>query len=250
MSLRHLQSHADLLAASNGDAFVRYDIPVAFSGPGFALGGAVAALRHTHLRRLGLMVIGGPDEVGRLMAALMAEGWLEGLPVRHVTVTRGALEAVARHLPLRDGNEWEWMYAGQPPSVTPAEERLVSLGECHEAEISALLAEANPRTDARPFRSDGQRWVGARDGGGRLVACGLREPNVAGYPILNGITVHPAHRGTGLGLAVTACLTRLAVREAGICTLGLYSDNAIARRVYHGLGYGGDHLWSSRRLVR
>jgi predicted GNAT family acetyltransferase len=34
-----------------------------------------------------------------------------------------------------------------------------------------------------------------------------------------------------------------------VCTLGLYSHNDVARRVYHGLGYGGDHLWSSRRLA-
>jgi predicted GNAT family acetyltransferase len=82
-----------------------------------------------------------------------------------------------------------------------------------------------------------------------LVACGLRERNVAGYPILTGVTVLARERGRGLGLAVTAYLTRQAIEESGVCTLGMYSDNAVARRVYHGLGYTGDHLWSSRRLA-
>ena len=91
--------------------------------------------------------------------------------------------------------------------------------------------------------------VGVRDDTGRLVACGVREPNVAGWPMLFGITVHPDERGTGLGLAVTAHLTREAVRERGVCTLGMYSHNHVARRLYRGLGYAGDHLWSSRRLA-
>ena len=113
-----------------------------------------------------------------------------------------------------------------------------SLDEADLPEIRGLLDVANPRTDARPFELPDQQWVGARDESGRLVACGVREPNVAGWPALSGITVHPDERGTGLGLAVTAYLTREAVRERGVCTLGMYSDNDVARRVYHGLGYG------------
>jgi predicted GNAT family acetyltransferase len=66
--------------------------------------------------------------------------------------------------------------------------------------------------------------------------------------VLAGITVHERARGTGLGLAVTARLTREAVAEAGVCTLGMYSRNDVARRLYTGLGYGDTHAWSSRRL--
>lgn len=166
-----------------------------------------------------------------------------------MTVSRGSLASVGSHLPLGEGNEWEWMYAVQAPPQVPAEDRLTPLDESDRADIGALLAEANPRTDARPFELADQHWVGARDAGGQLVACGLRERNVAGYPILTGIAVLARERGRGLGLAVTAHLTRQAIAEAGVCTLGMYSDNAVARRVYHGLGYTGDHLWSSRRLA-
>jgi GNAT superfamily N-acetyltransferase len=129
------------------------------------------------------------------------------------------------------------------------EDRLVPLSEEDLPDIAALLEQANPRTDARPFDHPDQHWVGARDEGCRLLACGVRETNVAGHPLLAGITVHPSARGTGLGLAVTAALTRAAIADSGVCTLGMYSDNDVARRVYHGLGFAGDHLWSSRRLV-
>ena len=246
--LRELSSHADLLAATAESAFIRYDIPAPLDHAAYAWGDAVALPRQTHTRRLGLLVLGPPDDAGAVVGAMAREG-LHPADLTGVTVQRGALPAVAAHLAVGEGNEWEWMHAVAAPPRVPAEDRLVPLTEEDLPDIAVLLAEANPRTDARPFEYPGQHWVGVRDGEGRLVACGARETNVAGFPILAGITVHPAERGTGLGLAVTAHLTRSAVTEEGVCTLGMYSDNAVARRVYHGLGYTGDHLWSSRRLA-
>jgi GNAT superfamily N-acetyltransferase len=248
MRVRALQTHADVLEASGGDAFIRYDLPTPLERPGWALGEAVAVTRRTHTRRLSLLVLGPPSNVDALAAHLVGEALLPP-GVGSVTVAHDALGAVAAHLPLADGNDWEWLYAGSAPPVVAAESRLVPLGPDDVDALRELLAAANPRTDARPFEYPDQAWVGARDAAGRLVACGVREPSLAGYPILSGITVDPAHRGTGLGLAVTAYLTRAAVAQAGVCTLGMYSDNAVARRVYRGLGYRGDHRWASRRLA-
>ncbi|QGN57087.1 GNAT family N-acetyltransferase [Nostocoides sp. HKS02] len=248
MTLRQLRSHAEVLDASGGDAFIRYDLPTALEHPGWALGRAVVVTRRTHTRRLGLLVLGPPADVDALSAHLVREALLPP-GVGAVTVAHDALAAVAAHLPLADGNDWEWMYAVSPPPLVAAESRLVALGPDDLGDLQDLLGSANPRTDARPFAYPGQVWVGVRTDSGRLVACGVREPSLAGYPILSGITVDPAHRGTGLGLAVTAYLTRAAVAQAGVCTLGMYSDNDVARRVYRGLGYRGDHRWASRRLA-
>lgn len=243
-----IPSHADLLAATGGSAFVRHDIPDPLEGTAHGLGAAVAVPRRTHTRGLGLLVMGPPDDTGRLLDALLTD---DVLPERlaSVTVERGSLDAVAARLPLGEGNDWEWMCTSTPPPVVPAESRLEQLSPADEAAIRALLTAANPNTDARPFEHPGQRWVGVRGEGDRLVACGVREPGVGGAPVLAGITVDPRERGTGLGLAVTARLTREAVAEAGVCSLGMYSHNTVARRVYRGLGYGDVHEWSSRRLV-
>ena len=249
MTLRQLATHADVVAATGGSAFIRYDIPQPLERPAWALGDAVALPRQTHTRRLGLLVVGPPDDAGELVAAMASQG-LHPPDLTGLTVQRGSLEAVSAHLPVADGNEWEWMHAVAAPPRVAAEDRLVPLSAEDLPDLAALLAVANPRTDARPFEQPGQAWVGVRDEEGRLVACGVRETNVAGFPLLAGITVHPTARGTGLGLAVTAHLTRAAVLAEGVCTLGMYSDNDVARRVYHGLGYTGDHLWSSRRLQR
>jgi GNAT superfamily N-acetyltransferase len=245
VTLHRLDSHAELLDATRGDPFIRFDLPDPLEHPAWSLDDAVAVPRRTHTRRLGLLVMGPAGDAGRLVGRLLAAGSLSELG--SVTVSRGSLDAVAEHLPLGEGNEWEWLYAASPPPRVAAETRMLALSERDRDDIRTLLAEANPGTDARPFEFPDQVWVGARDAAGLLVACGVREPNLAGWPILSGITVHPTQRGTGLGLAVTAYLTREAVRETGVCTLGLYSHNDVARRVYHGLGYTGDHHWSSRR---
>ena len=246
-ALRLLRTHQEALDASAGSAFVRYDVPAPLEGDGYALGRALAIPRRTHTRRLGLLVLGPPADVDPLVAAILAGDLLDP-EVRSVTVQRGSLDAVARHVRLAEGNEWEWLCTTTPPPEVAAESRLVHLSSAHQPEIAALLAAANPGTDARPFEHPGQHWVGARDDRGRLVACGVRERSLAGHPILSGITVDPAHRGLGLGLAVTAYLTRRAVADAGVCTLGMYSHNAVARRLYLGLGYGDVHEWSSRRF--
>lgn len=245
--LRVVRTHAEALEASGGSAFVRYDVPSPLEGDGFALGPAMAIPRRTHTRRLGLLVLGPPVDVDHLFATLV-DGDLLDPEVRSVTVQRGSLDAVSRHVRLQDGNDWEWLCSTAPPPEVAAESRLVQLDEGHQPEIAALLARANPGTDARPFEHPGQQWVGVRDDHGRLVACGVRERSLAGHPILSGITVDPTQRGLGLGLAVTAYLTRRAVEDDGVCTLGMYSHNAVARRLYLGLGYGDVHEWSSRRF--
>ncbi|GAB3445299.1 hypothetical protein GCM10027517_25970 [Phycicoccus ginsengisoli] len=242
-----LHSHAELLAATGGSAFVRHDLPHALEGPAYALGAAVAVPRRTHTRGLGLLVLGPPDDAGPLVDALVFGDVLpEGLA--SVTVQRGSLQAVAGRLPLGEGNDWEWMCTSTAPPEVPAESRLEALSTADEPAIRDLLAAANPNTDARPFEHPGQHWVGVRAGDG-LLACGVREPGLSGAPVLAGITVAASSRGTGLGVAVTARLTREAVAESGVCTLGMYAHNTVARRLYRGLGYGDVHEWSSRGLV-
>jgi len=247
--LQQVTSHDELLALSGGSGFLRWDIPTPLSGPAYRAGAAFALPRQTHTRRHGVLVMGPPEDVDRLLAQMLAADLLHD-DLGSVTVQRGSLDAVARHLPLGEGNEWEWLRALEPPPAVAAEDRLDTLGHEDEPIIRALLDLANPGTDARPFEYPDQRWVGVRADDGSLLACGVREPNLAGHPVLSGITVHRAVRGTGLGLAVTARLTRDAVEETGVCTLGMYSHNDVARRLYTGLGYGDTHAWSSRRLRR
>jgi GNAT superfamily N-acetyltransferase len=248
MTLRRITSHDELVEASGHSAFIRYDVPSPLTETAYAVDGAVALPRLTHVRRRVLLVMGPPEPVSELIHEVVSHGVQADLTA--VTAARGSLEAVAAHLPLTDGNDWEWMCTHAPPPVVAAEGSLVTLSVEDRDDIGELLQLGNPGTDARAFEAPDQHWVGVRNDDGRLVACGVREPAVSGWPILSGITVHPDHRGTGLGLAVTAHLTRAGVAERGVCQLGMYSHNSVARRTYLGLGYGDVHEWSSRRLAR
>jgi GNAT superfamily N-acetyltransferase len=248
--LRRVESREELLELTGGDPFVRCEVREPLEAPAWASGTAVAVLRHSNIRRLGVAVLGPPEDVEALSAGLADSGDLHRHGVRGVTVVRESFEALRRHLPLADeGGDWEWLCTSAQPARVREEDRLIPLSEDDLPDIRHLLAQANARTDARPFEYPHQVWTGVRDESGRLVACGVREPNLVGVPVLAGITVDESARGTGLGLAVTARLTRDAVREAGICTLGLYSDNDVARRLYVGLGYGSGHAFRSRPLL-
>lgn len=239
----------ELVEASAGSALIRLEWADPLSGPAWRCGRAVLATRRTTWRGTGVLVLGPPDDVAALAAHVVEDGPLTRTGARSATVERSSFAAFAQHVPLDEtGGDWEWMCTFASPARAAAEDRLEPLSRDDETEIRALLVLANSRTEARPFETADQTWVGARDRHGALVACGVRGPGPTGIPALAGITVAPTHRRTGLGVAVTARLTRDAVAETGACVLGMYSDNDVARRVYLGLGYGHVHAFRSRLL--
>lgn len=147
-----------------------------------------------------------------------------------------------------EGGDWAWLWTRTPPPVERGESALVVLDDTADAaEIQALIDRANPISEGSPGSGLSTLWLGRREGGD-LVACGALHRTVTGAPHLTGLLVAPEARGRGLGLAVTAALTRRAIAEAGVATLGVYADNAVARRLYASLGYRTAHVWSSRAL--
>ena len=221
---------------------------------------AVAFIRSTYTHATS-MVFHGDDGSGalvgpRVVAALehlVASApfapWLSGARakgVRAISLPRAA-EPLGGLLP-RARERWEWMSTTRVPAVAtgPAP---VELGANDRAQVQAILDTHNPGTDGQPYARPGQRWLGIRGEDGRLLAVGCCEREVSGAPVLSGITVDPAARGRGAGRAITAELTRGAIEEHGWCTLGMYSINDTARRMYLALGYEIGALWSSGELV-
>lgn len=250
-ALRPVPSHAELLDLTGGDPYVRLGIPDPL--PTTALLGTRAVAVERHGWRHGFVVLplpgGGVHDVANLLVALRDEGHLRERGVRSLTVPQPYAALLPRLFELGPGGDWEWMWTTEPPQPVPGEERLVPLDDdLHARELEGLSRAHSPRGEGDPGSGTTLHWLGVRDARGALVAAGGLQRLASGAPHLAGIVVATPLRGAGLGAAVSAGLTRLALTDSGVSTLGMYSDNAPARRLYRRLGYRTAYGWSSRRL--
>ena len=236
----------ECLAASGDDPFVRWQVDPRQSPQGWVLDGVVAFYRLAPGGRRTLTVIGPPAAAAVAVRRLVCAGE----PTR-VTVPAGTLELMSAELRVGDGASWEWMRTDVPPADFAAAQRVQALPPDDDPAISELLRVASPRHSTDPGDDDIVQWVGVRDGAGTLLACAAQTESVPGIPHLASIATHPSAQGQGLGSLVTGTLTRrLLLAGAPVVTLGMYSDNDMARRMYLRLGFRCNHLWSSHTVVR
>lgn len=262
-TLRTVTSHADLLALTAGDPFVRWGISDPLPGRVLATDGAVAVERFGRRGR-GLWVLphsgGGTTAVRGLLRQL--PGPVAEMETAGISLPQAYAAQLAEVFELGPGGEWDWMWTTtHPPHGIPGEDQLVVLDDTDDAEEIASLSSAHsPNGEGDPGTGRTHLWLGLRSSGtgsqlrlgarGELVAVGAMQRLESGVPHLAGIVTHLGHRGQGLGRAVTAGLTRAGLAEDGVCTLGMYSDNPPARAVYLSLGYRTAYAWHSRRLIR
>jgi RimJ/RimL family protein N-acetyltransferase len=248
-SLHPLRNVKALLSASGDDPFVRAEadqkrILHAWRTDRGAVGWLIPSRR---VAGRGHVVAVGPAVAA---AELLRAALDVGVDASSVTLPRDA----DRHLPehrLETRNDWEWFFIRTPPAAVPHEDRAVVLERPHWPEVTELLDRASPRHDVRPGETGVLRWVGIRDGSGRLAAVAAHAEHVKGVPHLASIATAPEHRQQGLGAAVTAAITRRCLAEGRTpVTLGMYSDNEAARRVYLRLGFHREHEFTSGRLLR
>ena len=251
--IEELTSSADLLAASGGDGFVRWSLDPGAPARGWAFEGGVAFLRQG-LRRTSLTVVATPHAAARALPALRErapEAQTATLPLGTLDVEPLAPDCPGVHdvVDATAGNDWEWMQTAEPPAPHPLTGRVRDLGLGWGAEVDALLTASSPRASTAAGDADVVTWHGVPGDDGRLLACGAHTEAVPGVPHLASIATRADARGQGLGEAVTSSLTRAALLAGRpVVTLGMYSDNAVARRLYRRLGFGDVHHWSSRRL--
>ncbi|WP_323791295.1 GNAT family N-acetyltransferase [Nocardioides sp.] len=258
--MERLTQHADLLAASANDPWVRWYLPDPFLGEVWVHDGV--ALVQRLRRRPGFWVAplaGAPvsepsSESARVRAALVAlrdGGHFDRLEAASVSVVQGHAAVAHEVLDLAEGGDWEWMWCAAAPPRLPQEDQVVALDDTADAaELEAFTRAHNPRVWTEVGSGRVQQWRGLRDDSGALVAIGGAEVGDAGAPHLAGIVTAGAHRGQGYGSVVSAALTRWALEQHGVCTLGMFSDNHVARGVYERLGFRTARAWHSRALMR
>lgn len=260
-------TYADLRSGSADDPWLRWGLPDPLAGHAIVHAGVAVVQRLGH--RPGLWVaplrpgmepgevLLGPglaEEAGRVRSALqhvMGEELLTAWQARSVSVPQQHAAIGHEVLPLSDqGGDWEWMWATTVPAPMAGEESLVLLDDLADAEeLKAFAHEHNPRVWTRIGEGVMARWVGVRGEDGGLVAVGGAETERSGVPHLAGILTAMHARGQGLGEMLSAGLTRWALEHHGVCTLGMFSDNDVARRLYRRLGYRTARAWHSRQLA-
>ncbi|AXH95072.1 GNAT family N-acetyltransferase [Ornithinimicrobium avium] len=256
---------AELLRLAGPDPWVRWALADPLAGEA-VVGSAVAVVQRPG-RRPGAWVAplrrsaptgpppeGTREEAGRLagtLAAVADAGLLAAWGARAVSVPQEHAAVAHRVLDLAEqGGDWEWMWTCAAPPPAPGEDLLRVLDDrADAAELSAFAQAHNPRVWTAVGEGAVVRWVGARDASGDLVAVGGAELEASGVAHLAGIVTATAARGRGWGRAVTSALTRWSVERHGVCTLGVFSDNATAIRLYRRLGFRTARAWHSRLLV-
>ena len=186
----------------------------------------------------------GPDDLGR---RLLDHGFVDlGGGLVMVNVDPGPIEAVVRgRLPA--GVTVERLNRPTDPMrrATAAAELALVLGEAFDLEaprrsglaLDTIAAFRTAELTAYLVRVDGE------------PAAAAKRTTFDGASYLSSIGTRPAFRGRGLGAVATAVATREAIAEGSrLVHLGVFSDNATARRLYERLGFAvvggvaGDYL--------
>lgn len=239
-----------LLDATADHPFVRWEVTPDLADTWWRAGDAVAFQRTRKAIRRTVNILGDDDGATRL---------IDALPVIAATVApeRKAFSvSVPQHLEPRlhqryrvmEGGDWEWFHTTVAPATHPSHDLVRPLDDVARAEeVSAFLTTHSPTADTEP--GTGERWFAVEGPDGSLCAVAAWGTTRAGAPHLSSVAVDTTLRGRGLGRTVVGALTRMAVAEAGVCTLGMYSHNDVARGLYLSLGYADVAAWASRPVV-
>jgi GNAT superfamily N-acetyltransferase len=249
--IRVVTTADELAEATGGHPVAVIDVGSGFVAPAYAVGtaadGAVVFHRRSDHGVPGTAALGTTSGLATLLDDPRVRDWVTGAGNRHLSVPRGQMAVALERLPLGSrGGEWDWMWTREEPPASALEDRVTPLEPGDRDEMVEFLDVHSPRTHGQPFARPAQHWVGVRDDDGSLVALGCSEPCQSGTPTLAGIAVDLRRRGQGWGAAVTAHLTRRAVRDVGACALGMFADNDVARGLYQRLGYRTGMEWTSR----
>lgn len=234
----------------------RYTGAIAWGGP-VALALTTVAGDGTSRALVG---VGEPEELAGVVAAAFDDAssplpgsGLDCAPVAVASLTRGAWDRlpapVRDRLALEQVAHWDWLVSSTQPPAQPGEDQVVEVDlSTGRAELEGLQRLVLPQSYTTLDRPD-TRWYGWRDTEG-VLQCMAAATTRAGELHLGSIGTHPQWRRRGLGATVTAALTRIGLAQSGQVSLGLYSNNAAARRVYLRLGYRLGQQVESRRPAR
>lgn len=153
-----------------------------------------------------------------------------------VTGPIGLAERIGTLREIRDlGVHWRLIHDGRPAFGVP------EVQELSESDVGALVALHETDPGAAFFLPDmvvEGVYVGIRDGVRLLASAGSHVlSDRYGVAAIGAVITDPAHRGLGLGAAVTQHLTSLLAPRFRTVGLNVADDNPGAMRLYERLGF-------------
>lgn len=142
-------------------------------------------------------------------------------------------------------NAWSWFWTNQSRAAA-AEQVDVSVIDHHDARLVSLLQ----HSDTASHERDGiapNRWFGYEVDGDLVCAAAVNVNGDATY--LQSVVTHTDHRGRGFGRRVCSHATWWSLQQVPYATLGMMTDNTVARRLYESLGYVCDKRFRSVRFA-
>jgi GNAT superfamily N-acetyltransferase len=240
----------ELLRAAGGHPFVRWEVTDDLASTWWQAPGAVAFRRTRKAVRHTVNLLGEDDGVTVLLDHLpdIVAAFAPGRRAVSVSVPQHLEPALRERYRVLDGGDWEWFHTTRAPDEHPSHERVVPLDDVARAdEVRSFLEAHSPTADTEP--GQGERWFALEEPDGSLAVVAAWGTTRAGAPHLSSVAVDTRLRGRGLGRTVVGAVTRQAVAQAGVCTLGMYSNNDVARGLYLSLGYDRLCAWSSRPVA-
>lgn len=240
--------HDELLAALDGDPYVRFELdPGTLARVRTAPGRAVSYMSSHPYRGVRWITAlaadpSSSDDVAvavDLLTELARESAAAGDPVTGITVSRGGRELLPDDLRPPEAWQWDFWWTDEAPATTAYD--VVDL-DAADPRIPVLLAAASPSAPIAPGDPRVTRWAGIEDADlvetDGLAALLAQTGHRSGAAHLNDVATHPDRRGRGLAKALCGRVTADALAAgAPAVTLGMYAENDAARRVYTALGF-------------
>lgn len=207
-----------------------------------------------HWGGLAVVAPGAPARAeSEALALLTTLAQERGVDVEWFSTTDGrSLQSPAGLELAGGGGRWHFMWTQESPAPAPVVAG-VELVELHDGDDAAAIETFGRRHNADfegfPGAGFASLWLGLRGRRGELLGVGAVHELASGMPHLAGVVIHEGHRGTGLGRWLTTELTRRAIEEAAVSTLGVYSANERALGLYAALGYRTAHQLHTRPLA-
>ncbi len=246
----------ELLARSARDPWVRWATSSQVLAVAGEHGWACIAPWRPQLAHWGGVALVRPDSDDRaesealeILAGMAQE---HGVAVEWFSTSPGRDLQAPAGLTTTGSGTWDFMWTREMPPTAEVPEEL-ELVELHDTDDATTIEDFgrrhNPAFEGFPGRGFATLWLAVRRRGGDLLGLGAVHELPSGMPHVAGVVVDEHERGQGLGTLLATELTRAAVAEAGVSTLGVYSDNAPALRLYAALGYRTAHRLHTRSLA-